>query len=128
MTKDREALHSEQAPDAIGPYSQAIRQGNQVFLSGQIPLDPDTMTLVDGGIEAQTQRVLDNLEAVARAAGGSLDDLVRIGIYLTDLDDFGTVNTIMAERFRQPFPARSTIGVAALPKGATVEIDAIMVL
>lgn len=128
MTQDRDALHTGQAPDAIGPYSQAIRHGNQVFLSGQIPLDPDTMTLVEGGIETQTQRVLDNLEAVARAAGGSLEDLVRVGIYLTDLDDFGTVNTIMAERFRQPFPARSTIGVAALPKGAAVEIDAIMML
>lgn len=124
----RQPIHSERAPAAIGPYSQAIRSGSLVFLSGQIPLDPATMTLVEGGIEVQARQVLDNLGAVAEQAGGSLDDMVRITIYMTDLGDFGAVNEVMAAYFREPYPARATIQVAALPKGAAVEIDAIMAL
>ncbi len=125
---ERDAISTREAPEAIGPYSQAVRSGNTVYLSGQIPLDPASMNLVSGGIEAQTRQVLDNLQAVARAAGGGLDDLARITIYLTDLGDFATVNEIMAECFDTPYPARSTLQVAGLPKGAAVEIDAIMVL
>lgn len=125
---ERDIISAHDAPEAIGPYSQAVRTGNTVYLSGQIPLDPTSMNLVSGGIEAQTRQVLDNLQAVARTAGGALDDLARITIYLTDLGDFATVNEIMAERFTTPYPARSTIQVAGLPKGAAVEIDAIMVL
>ncbi|MGM0631883.1 MAG: RidA family protein [Pseudomonadota bacterium] len=125
---ERDTISTREAPEAIGPYSQAVRNGNTVYLSGQIPLDPTSMNLVSGGIEAQTRQVLDNLQAVARAAGGGLDDLARITIYLTDLGDFATVNEIMAERFDTPYPARSTLQVAGLPKGAAVEIDAIMVL
>lgn len=128
MGTHRDVISTSQAPEAIGPYSQAVRAGNTVFLSGQIPLDPASMTLVSGGIETQTRQVLDNLQAVAEAAGGSLDALARITIYLTDLGDFATVNGIMAERFSKPYPARATVQVAGLPKGAAVEIDAIMVL
>lgn len=128
MNAHRDVISTSQAPEAIGPYSQAVRAGNTVFLSGQIPLDPASMTLVSGGIQAQTQQVLDNLQAVAEAAGGSLDALARITIYLTDLGDFARVNEIMAERFSKPYPARATVQVAGLPKGAAVEIDAIMVL
>ena len=125
---ERAIINTDKAPEAIGPYSQAVRTGDTVYLSGQIPLDPVDMTLISGGMEAQVHQVLDNLEAVARAAGGSLDALARITIYLTDLDDFATVNEIMADRFSTPYPARSTVQVAGLPKGAAVEIDAIMVL
>ena len=123
----RQAIASEHAPAAIGPYSQAVRSGKTVFLSGQIPLDPATGQLVDGDIGAQTRRVFDNLKAVCQAAGGSLDDVMRIGIYLTDLGDFTTVNAVMAEYFSAPYPARSTIEVAGLPRGARVEVDAILV-
>jgi reactive intermediate/imine deaminase len=115
------------APAAIGPYSQAIRAGDTVYLSGQIPLDPATMQLVDG-FENQVKRVFDNLRAVCRAAGGDLDRVVRVTIYLTDLGKFPQVNEIMASCFREPFPARATVGVAALPKGAQVEIDAVLYL
>lgn len=124
----REAFHSENAPAAIGPYSPAARCGHTVFLSGQIPLHPETMQLVGGDISAQTRRVFDNLKAICEAAGGSLDDVVRVGIYLTDLADFAAVNSVMAEYFTAPYPARSTIQVTALPKGAEVEIDAVMML
>ena len=124
----RSAIHSDLAPAAIGPYSQAVRRGNTVYLSGQIPLDPASGELVEGDIAAQTHRVFANLAAVCTAAGGSLADVARIGIYLTDLGDFAAVNAVMAEHFATPYPARSTIGVAALPKGAKVEIDAIVVL
>jgi reactive intermediate/imine deaminase len=124
----RTAIHSDQAPSAIGPYSQAVRRGDTVYLSGQIPLDPATGALVEGDIAAQTHRVFANLAAVCSAAGGSLAEVVRVGIYLTDLADFAAVNAVMAERFAAPYPARSTIGVAALPKGARVEIDAVLVL
>ena len=124
----RTAIHTDAAPAAIGPYSQATRAGHQVFFSGQIPLDPATGARVDGGIEAQARRAFDNLKAVCTAAGGTMDDIVRVGLYLTDLSQFGTVNAVMGEYFAQPYPARSTIEVSALPKGAAFEVDAIMVL
>ncbi len=119
-------IATDRAPAAIGTYSQAVRTGNLVFLSGQIPLDPVTMTLVDGGIETQIRRVFDNLAAVCEAAGASLSDAVRLTVYLTDLDNFATVNEIMAQYFDTPYPARAAVGVAALPKGAGIEIDAIL--
>ena len=122
------AIHSNQAPAAIGPYSQAVRIGNLVYTSGQIPLDPATMELVTGDITAEARRVFDNLSAVCAAAGGSLKQVVRVGIYLTDLADFAAVNAVMAEYFEQPYPARSTIGVAALPRGARVEVDLVLAL
>ena len=124
----RQAIHTEHAPAAIGPYSQAIRRGNTVYLSGQIPLDPATGALVDGDIATQTRRVFDNLQAVCHAAGGSLADIARVGIYVMDLADLAAVNAVMAEYFQQPYPARSTIQVAGLPKAARVEVDAVMVL
>ncbi len=124
----RTPITSPNAPAAIGPYSQAVRAGRTVFLSGQIPLDPATGDLVTGDIAMQTCRVFDNLRAVCQAAGGDLDQLVRIGIYLTDLSHFATVNAVMGEYFQAPFPARSTIEVAGLPKGAEVEVDGILVL
>ena len=126
MTK--QAIQTAEAPQAIGTYSQAIRAGSTVYLSGQIPLDPATGELVGGDITAQTRRVFDNLTAVCAAAGGSLADIVRVGIYLMDLGDFAAVNAVMAEYCKQPYPARSTIGVSALPRGARVEVDAVMVL
>jgi reactive intermediate/imine deaminase len=124
----RQIIATTQAPAAIGPYSQAVRAGDTVYFSGQIPLDPATGNLVDGDIAAQTRRVFDNLVAVAQAAGGSLAQVVRVGIYVTDLANFAAVNAVMAEYFQQPYPARSTIEVSALPKGAQVEVDAVMVL
>lgn len=119
-------IHTELAPKAIGTYSQAVRHGDLVFLSGQIPLLPDTMEMVDGGIEAQIRQVFENLSAVCTAAGGSLDDILKLTIYLTDMGDFPQVNTIMEQYFSPPYPARAAIGVAALPKNARVEMDAIM--
>jgi reactive intermediate/imine deaminase len=124
----RSIIATELAPAAIGPYSQAVRAGNTVYFSGQIPLDPATGTLVEGDIRAQTRRVFDNLTAVAEAAGGSLAKIVRVGIYVTDLGHFAEVNAVMAEYFQTPYPARSTIEVSALPKAAQVEVDAVMVL
>ncbi len=124
----RTIIATEQAPAAIGPYSQAVRAGNTVYFSGQIPLDPATGTLVEGDITTQTRRVFDNLKAVAEAAGGSFDKFVRVGIYVTDLANFAAVNAVMNEYCQPPYPARSTIEVAGLPKGAQVEVDAIMVL
>lgn len=124
----RQAIATSLAPAAIGPYSQAVRSGNTVYLSGQIPLDPQTGELIDGDIAAQARRVFDNLRAVCTAAGGSLDDVMRIGIYLTNLADFAAVNAVMTEYFNAPYPARSTIGVAALPRAAQVEVDAVLVL
>ena len=121
----RQPIATDRAPAAIGPYSQAVRSGSQVFLSGQIPLDPATGQLVEGDISVQSRRVFDNLSAVCTAAGGSLDQVVRVGIYLMDLGDFAAVNAVMAEYFTAPYPARSTIQVAGLPRGARVEVDAI---
>ena len=124
----RHPIHTDRAPAAIGPYSQAVRRGDTVYLSGQIPLDPNTGLLVEGDIEAQARRAFDNLRAVCEAAGGSLDDVVRLGLYLTDLDQFARVNAVMSDNFEAPFPARSTIGVASLPRGAQFEVDAVLVL
>lgn len=124
----REIIGTDQAPAAIGPYSQAVKVGNTVYLSGQIPLDPATGQLVDGGMEAQIRRVFDNLAAVARASGGSLADAVKLNIFLTDLGHFALINQIMADYFTEPYPARAAIGVAALPRGAAVEMDAVLVL
>ncbi len=121
-------ITTEIAPAAIGPYSQAVRAGNTVYFSGQIPLDPVSGTLIEGDITAQTRRVFENLDAVAREAGGSLAQIVRVGIYVTDLANFAAVNAVMAEYFQSPYPARSTIEVSGLPKAAQVEVDAVMVL
>ena len=120
------AIHSDNAPAAIGTYSQAIRSGSFVFLSGQIPLDPQTMEFVEGDFEARARQVFDNLKAVAEAAGGSLDQVVMLTLFLTDLDNFATVNSVMEDYFNQPYPARAAVGVASLPKGADVEADAIL--
>lgn len=124
----REIIATPKAPQAIGTYSQAIKVGNTVYLSGQIPLVPETMEMVGGDIETNIRRVFDNLKAVATAAGGSLADIVKLNIFLTDLGNFASVNTVMAEYFQQPYPARAAIGVASLPKDAMVEMDAIMAL
>nr|MBF0685783.1 RidA family protein [Pseudomonas sp.] len=120
-------ITTDKAPAAIGTYSQAIRADKTVYMSGQIPLDPATMELVEG-FEAQTVQVFENLKAVAEAAGGSFKDIVKLNIYLTDLANFATVNEIMSRYFQLPYPARAAIGIAALPKGAQVEMDAVMVL
>ena len=128
QTNTREAIHTNAAPDAIGTYSQAMKVGNTVYLSGQIPLVPETMELVEGDMAAQVRRVFENLQAVAEAAGGSLNDIAKLNIFLTDLGHFALVNEIMAEYFHQPYPARAAVGVASLPKGVPVEMDAIMVL
>ena len=124
----KQVISTDQAPQAIGTYSQAIRIGDTVYLSGQIPLQPDTMTLVAGDIADQIRQVFDNLQAVAQAAGGTLADIVKLNIYLTDLDHFAAVNRIMADYIAEPYPARAAVGVAALPKGAQVEMDAVLVL
>jgi reactive intermediate/imine deaminase len=121
-------IKTDQAPEAIGTYSQAVRVGDTVYLSGQIPLVPETMALISGDMEAEIRRVFDNLRAVARAANGSLADIVKLNVFLTDLAHFPLVNQIMAEYFDEPYPARAAIGVAALPMGARVEMDAVMVL
>ena len=120
-------VHTDEAPAAIGPYSQAIRAGDTVYLAGQIGLDPQTMTIVEG-VEAQCRRVLDNLRAVARASGGDLDRIVKLNVYVTDMSTFPVVNAVMDEYLSEPYPARATVGVAALPRGAVVEMDAVMVL
>ncbi len=122
----REIIHTPNAPEAIGTYSQAVKVGDVVYLSGQIPLVPETMTVVEGDFSTQVRRVFDNLTAVAEAAGGSLQDIVKLNIFLTDLSYFGTVNEIMADYFEQPYPARAAIGVASLPKDVPVEMDAVM--
>ncbi|MGA7802492.1 MAG: RidA family protein [Gammaproteobacteria bacterium] len=124
----REIIQTDRAPQAIGTYSQAVRTGDTVYLSGQIPLVPATMELVGGDMEAQIRQVFDNLAAVAEAAGGDLAAVAKLNIYLTDLAHFPLVNQVMAEYFQPPFPARAAIGVAALPKGAGVEMDAVLVL
>ena len=124
----REIIQTDRAPQAIGTYSQAVRSAGTVYLSGQIPLVPETMELVDAGMEAQIRQVFDNLSAVAEAAGGSLADIVKLHIYMTDLSHFPLANQVMAEYLDAPYPARAVVGVAALPKGAAVEMDAIMEL
>ena len=124
----RQIIQTDHAPAAIGPYSQAVRSGNTVYFSGQIPLDPATGALVEGDIEVQARRAFDNLKAVAEAAGGSLGQIVRLGLYLTDLGEFAKVNAVMQEYFVAPVPARSTIEVSGLPKGAGFEVDAVMVI
>jgi reactive intermediate/imine deaminase len=126
MTK--QAIHTESAPAAIGTYSQAVQSGNIVFLSGQIPLVPGTMELVAGDFDTRARQVFNNLAAVASAAGGDLNNVVKVTIFLTDLDNFAAVNSIMEEFFEKPFPARAAVGVASLPKGADVEADAILAL
>jgi len=123
---NKEAISSDAAPSAIGTYSQAIRAGQFVFISGQIPLDPATMELVEGDFEVRARRVFDNLMAIVQAAGGEPDQIVKLTVYLTDLDNFATVNSVMADYFQQPYPARAALGVAALPKGADVEAEAIL--
>ncbi len=123
---NKETIHTHQAPAAIGTYSQAVRYGDIVFLSGQIPLNPATMELVEGGIEDQVRCVFDNLRAVCHASGGSLADIVKLTVFLTDMSNFPQVNKIMGEYFSEPYPARAAIGVTALPKGADVEMDAIL--
>jgi len=121
-------IHTDHAPAAIGTYSQAVKVNNTVYLSGQIPLDPETMELVSEDIAAQISQVFDNLTAVCKAAGGDLSNIVKLNIFLTDLGDFPVVNEIMAQRFQEPYPARAAIGVRALPKGAMVEMDGIVVI
>ncbi len=124
----RQIISTDEAPAAIGTYSQAVKVGSTVYLSGQIPLDPATMQLVEGGIDVQIRRVFANLAAVARAAGGSLADTVKLNVFLTDLSHFALVNQTMADHFPEPFPARAAIGVADLPRGAQVEMDAVLML
>lgn len=125
---NRSVISTDKAPKAIGTYSQAVKVGDTVYLSGQIPLDPATMELVDGDMEAQIVRVFENLSAVCSAAGGSLANIAKLNIFLTDLGHFALVNEVMARYFEQPYPARAAIGVASLPKGAQVEMDAVMVI
>lgn len=124
----RKTISTEYAPQAIGTYSQAVRSGNTVYLSGQIPLDPATMEMVAGDIRDQIRRVFENLAAVAKASGGSLAQVVKLNVFLTDLGNFAAVNEVMADYFTEPYPARAAIGVAALPKNANVEMDAVVVL
>lgn len=124
----REIISTKDAPAAIGTYSQAVKAGDTVYLSGQIPLDPQTMNVIDGPFENRVRRVFDNLLAVANAAGGDFSNIVKLNIYLTDLGNFATVNEVMAEYFDEPYPARAAVGVKALPKGVDVEMDAVLVL
>lgn len=124
----RKVIHTDEAPHAIGTYSQAVQVGDTVYLSGQIPLVPETMEMVEGNMEVQIRRVFDNLTAVAVAAGGSLADIAKLNIFLTDLGHFPLVNQVMADYFQEPYPARAAVGVASLPKDAQVEMDAVMVL
>ena len=126
MTK--KAIHTTDAPAAIGSYSQAIETNGLVFISGQIPLDPATMNIVEGDFETRARRVFDNLKAVAQAAGGDLNQIVKLTIYLTDLDNFAAVNSVMTEYFNEPYPARAALGVSSLPKGCDVEVEAVLAL
>lgn len=126
MSKKR--IHTDDAPSAIGTYSQAIQSGNLVFMSGQIPLDPASMEVIDGDFATRAHRVFQNLKAVAEAAGGNLDQVVKMTIYLTDLDNFAVVNSVMAEYFTEPYPARAALGVRSLPKGVDIEAEAILAL
>jgi len=128
IMSNKSIIQTDQAPEAIGTYSQAVKVGDTVYLSGQIPLNPETMHLVGGEIEKQVIQVFENLKAVCGAAGGELQDIVKLNIYLTDLNHFASINEVMATYFKTPYPARAAVGVASLPKGAEVEMDAIMVL
>ena len=128
MSSKRQIIHTSDAPAAIGTYSQAVRVGDTVWISGQIPLDPATKELVSGDIETEIRRVFDNLRAIATAAGGTLDEAVKVTIFLTDLAHFAKVNEVMAQYFAQPYPARAAVGVAALPRGARVEIECVLAL
>ena len=119
-------IHTESAPSAIGTYSQAVRHGNLVFLSGQIPLDPATMELLEGSFEDRARQVFENLKAVVEAAGGSMNQVLKVNVFLTDLANFATVNTVMADYFDQPYPARAAVGVASLPKGTDIEAEAVL--
>ena len=125
---NKSIIQTDSAPEAIGTYSQAVKAGDTVYLTGQIPLDPETMEVVAGDFADKTRRVFDNLRAICEAAGGELKDIVKLNIYMTDLANFATVNEVMATYFQEPYPARAAIGVAALPKGVPVEMDAIMVI
>ncbi len=125
---NKAVIHTDSAPAAIGTYSQAVKVNNTVYLSGQIPLNPETMELVEGDISVHIRQVFDNLSAVCAASGGDLSDIVKLNIFLTDLGNFAQVNAVMAEYFNQPFPARAAIGVKELPKGAQVEMDGIVVI
>ena len=127
MTR-RAVITTTRAPQAIGPYSQAVKVGNTLWISGQIPLDPTTMTIVSGGIDAEAVQVFENLAAIAEAAGGSLNDTVKLNISLTDLEHFATVNEIMTRFFQEPYPARACVQVAALPKGVEIEVEAVLVI
>ncbi|QIK38676.1 RidA family protein [Caldichromatium japonicum] len=124
----KQIICTDRAPRAIGTYSQAVRIGNTVYLSGQIPLVPETMELIEGDMAAQIKRVFENLRAVAQAAGGDLKDIVKLNVFLLDLNDFALVNQIMADYFQEPYPARAAVGVAALPRGARIEMDAVLAL
>lgn len=119
-------IQTDSAPSAIGTYSQAVRHGDLVFLSGQIPLDPDTMELIEGSFEERARQVFDNLKAVVEAAGGSMNQVLKVSVFLTDLDNFATVNAVMAGYFDQPYPARAAVGVASLPKGTDIEAEAVL--
>lgn len=125
---NKKVIHTDKAPAAIGTYSQAVQAGDLIFLSGQIPLHPETMEVVDGDFEARVRQVFENLQAVAAAAGGNLNDVVKLTIFLTDLDNFATVNSVMERYFQHPYPARAVVGVASLPKGVDVEADAILAI
>ena len=124
----KEIIRTDRAPQAIGTYSQAVKVNSTVYLSGQIPLVPETMEMIEGDVEVQIRRVFDNLKAVCRAAGGDLEDIVKLNIFLTDLGNFATVNKVMADYFSEPYPARAAIGVASLPKDAAVEMDGVLEL
>jgi reactive intermediate/imine deaminase len=126
MTSVRQVIHTDKAPKAIGPYSQAVRVGDTVYLAGQIPLDPATMQMVEGDFEKEARQVFENLEAVITAAGGTFANVAKVTIFLTDFANFAAVNTLMGQYFREPFPARSTVAVAGLPRNARVEIECIL--
>jgi reactive intermediate/imine deaminase len=128
MQMAKQIVSTDRAPKAIGTYSQAVRIGDVVYLSGQIPLDPQTMELREGDIESQIRQVFENLKAVAEAAGGVLDDLVKLNVYLTDLANFPVVNRVMADYLAEPYPARAAVGVSALPRGAAVEMDGVLAI
>lgn len=126
MVLKKTTIQTDSAPSAIGTYSQAVRHGDLVFLSGQIPLDPDTMELIEGSFEERARQVFDNLKAVVEAAGGSMNQVLKVSVFLTDLDNFATVNAVMAGYFDQPYPARAAVGVASLPKGTDIEAEAVL--